>query len=182
MCGIVAVLRAPTDRPVPSASELLDLLDRADAALGGSPGEGAIRDAADALASLDGMLRGLPGVLALVNDRALVKQIEQQTGATAARVVEVEAELDAGRVPGAIEAINAALLQLKDSLWAVRKDRLRTARAVAGLAGAAKSEGALASYLSIQIALSAIDRLEVRGRDSAGLHVLVDGHGLDLGD
>ena len=30
--------------------------------------------------------------------------------------------------------------------------------------------------------MSALDRLEVRGRDSAGLHVLVTGHGLDLSD
>ena len=42
--------------------------------------------------------------------------------------------------------------------------------------------GALAGYHSIQVALSALDRLEVRGRDSAGLHVLVAGHGLDLAD
>ena len=34
--------------------------------------------------------------------------------------------------------------------------------------------------LSVQQALSALDRLEVRGRDSAGLHVLVRDHGLDL--
>ena len=38
----------------------------------------------------------------------------------------------------------------------------------------------LEAFHSIQLALSAIDRLEVRGRDSAGLHVLVTGHGLDL--
>ena len=34
----------------------------------------------------------------------------------------------------------------------------------------------------LQLALSALDRLEVRGRDSAGLHVLVRDHGLDLDD
>jgi glucosamine--fructose-6-phosphate aminotransferase (isomerizing) len=33
---------------------------------------------------------------------------------------------------------------------------------------------------SVQVALSALDRLEVRGRDSAGLHLMVWGHGLDL--
>jgi glucosamine--fructose-6-phosphate aminotransferase (isomerizing) len=32
----------------------------------------------------------------------------------------------------------------------------------------------------VQVALSALDRLEVRGRDSAGLHLLVRDHGLDL--
>src|SRR5204862_7623650 len=41
---------------------------------------------------------------------------------------------------------------------------------------------ALDAYHSIQVALAALDRLEVRGRDSAGVHVLVDGHGLDLDD
>ena len=38
------------------------------------------------------------------------------------------------------------------------------------------------AFHAIQVALSALDRLEVRGRDSAGLHVLVTGHGLDLTD
>ena len=48
----------------------------------------------------------------------------------------------------------------------------------AARSGAARSR----RYHSIQVALSALDRLEVRGRDSAGLHVLVAGHGLDLAD
>ena len=39
--------------------------------------------------------------------------------------------------------------------------------------------GAMAGYLAVQQALSAIDRLEVRGRDSAGLHLFVWNHGLD---
>ncbi len=41
---------------------------------------------------------------------------------------------------------------------------------------------ARAGYLSIQQAFSAIDRMEVRGRDSAGIHVFVWHHGLDLDD
>ena len=50
------------------------------------------------------------------------------------------------------------------------------------LVGAAPVVGHRGGALSIQQALSALDRLEVRGRDSAGLHVLVRGHGLDLAD
>ena len=34
----------------------------------------------------------------------------------------------------------------------------------------------------MEVALAAIERLEVRGRDSAGLHLLVGGHGLDPDD
>ena len=35
-------------------------------------------------------------------------------------------------------------------------------------------------YTSVQVALSALDRLEVRGRDSAGIHLPVRDHDLDL--
>src|SRR5260221_496545 len=51
-----------------------------------------------------------------------------------------------------------------------------------GLGAMAPRLDAIATYASIQIALSALDRLEVRGRDSAGLTVIVDGHELDLDD
>ena len=63
-------------------------------------------------------------------------------------------------------------------LWQLRRDRLRTASAVADLAGRDAGSAALAGYLSIQQALSAIDRMEVRGRDSAGVHILVWDHEL----
>ena len=60
---------------------------------------------------------------------------------------------------------------------------LGTARAVEDLAGRDPSIAPrIEAFHSIQVALSALDRLEVRGRDSAGLHVLVTGHGLDLAD
>ena len=36
------------------------------------------------------------------------------------------------------------------------------------------------AYVSIYVALSSLDCLEVRGRDSAGLHVFVREHNLDL--
>ena len=55
-------------------------------------------------------------------------------------------------------------------------------REVDALAGRDASVPARAGYLAIQQALSAIDRLEVRGRDSAGLHVFVWDHDLDLDD
>ena len=42
------------------------------------------------------------------------------------------------------------------------------------------SDVAIDAYVSIYVALSSLDCLEVRGRDSAGLHVFVRGHNLDL--
>ena len=61
------------------------------------------------------------------------------------------------------EALNRALALVRDRLWALRRDRLRTADAVALLAGDLRTAAAIDGYLSVQIALSAIDRLEVRG-------------------
>ena len=59
----------------------------------------------------------------------------------------------------------------------------RPPRAVRELVGdRARSWSAIEVGTSIQQALSALDRLEVRGRDSAGLTVLVRDHGLDLDD
>ncbi len=81
-----------------------------------------------------------------------------------------------------LELANAALIRLQDALWAVRKDRLRTAREVEALADGETGIGSLRGYTSIQQALSAIDRLEVRGRDSAGIHLFVWDHGIDLDD
>ena len=40
---------------------------------------------------------------------------------------------------------------------------------------------AIEAMASVQVALSSLDRLEVRGRDSAGLHLMVRDHGVDVG-
>ena len=75
-----------------------------------------------------------------------------------------------------IEALNAALITCKDALWSIRKDRIDLAVAVEDLMGPTTGAAALEAFHSVQITLSAIDRLEVRGRDSAGLHVMITGH------
>ncbi len=126
----------------------------------------------------------MPGLRALLGDpqAALViaDRVEQLTSGLDA----VERDLDHGRAaslaPTELEAVNAALVRARDAVWAVGRDRLRTAREVAALAGADPSIAALEAFFSVQVALSAIDRLEVRGRDSAGLHLLVRHHRLDL--
>ena len=110
--------------------------------------------------------------------------LEQRADACADALSAIEARFDAIALDaGEIERVNAALVSCKDAVWAIRNDRIGTARAVEELIGGAPSgSAALDAFHSIQIALSAIDRLEVRGRDSAGLHVLVTEHGLDLDD
>ena len=74
------------------------------------------------------------------------------------------------------------LVALKDAWWAIERDRLGMARDVADLMPGRHPELRLDGWWAIQVALASLDRLEVRGRDSAGLHVLVAGHGLDLAD
>jgi glucosamine--fructose-6-phosphate aminotransferase (isomerizing) len=173
MCGIIGVVRRPADREPPTADELLGLLD---AALAGFPD-------ATPLERVDELLRGVAGVRALLADDALAAAIGDRMGELARCVQAREADLDAaGGSDLDVEAANAELVRLKDAVWAIRNDRLPTAAAVRELAGDGRPPppAAVAAYLSIQIALSAIDRLEVRGRDSAGIHVLVTGHAVGL--
>ena len=176
MCGIVGVVSRPPTRPVPAAGEIIGGLDEALAACPDVAGVVARAAASDAL------LRGLPGVLALTASVDLVASIVARLDQLDAFAAEVEARLDANDDPtgvldaAALEQANADLIALKDALWAIRHDRLRTARLVGDLAGRDATDAATQGYLSIQQGLSAIDRLEVRGRDSAGLHVFVWNH------
>ena len=179
MCGIVAVVARPPTRPVPGSREVLGALD---AAVAAAVRAGSLVDrllaAAGHAGEADGLLRGVPGVLALVHRPELAAALTPRLDALDAVIAEGDAAVDAE--PADIEALNAALVRLRDVVWAIGRDRIRTARAVAGLAGRDAGDAALAACTLVQQVLSSLDRLEVRGRDSAGLHVYVWGHGLDL--
>ena len=177
MCGIIGVISRRPTRQAPSHDEIVGLLDRAVAEIGDVPAVTA------AIVGVDSLLKGLPGVTALVDRHELVAAITSRLDQLDAYVGDVDRELESGAFEGdELERRNADAIALRDALWSVRNDRLRTARDVAALAGREASVGALAGYLAVQQALSAIDRLEVRGRDSAGIHIFVHDHGLDLDD
>ncbi|HZP31191.1 MAG TPA: SIS domain-containing protein [Acidimicrobiia bacterium] len=181
MCGIVGVVRRRSRRAQPDGRALVASLDAAVARAELDPP--ALVEVAALVEAADAALRGVPGVRALVADPGLAADVDRAAGELEQRLRALEADLDVGAAPIApsgLEAINAALVRCKDAVWAVCADRLRTAREVAALAGAGASLAALEAFTSVQTALSALDRLEVRGRDSAGLHLLVRGHGLDL--
>src|SRR3954454_19726436 len=187
MCGIVGVVRRRAQRAVPDPGALRAALAGASTALAT---DGELLDrlgaAAAALEALDTELRGVPGVLVLLRDLTLATDLEAGVGELERDLDELEQHLDdpsgAPVDVATLEKVNAALVRARDAAWAVRRDRVRTARAVADLAGTDVTPAAIEAFLSVQIALSAIDRLEVRGRDSAGLHLLVRDHGLDLDD
>jgi glucosamine--fructose-6-phosphate aminotransferase (isomerizing) len=185
MCGIVAVLRRPGDRVAPELKLLVDALDEAEVSLrpyGAAPDAAGISAVAKRIAGIERALRGTSGTIALLADPVALSALEHRTASLADVVVELDTALDAYDSGTEIEALNAAVVTVKDALWALSRDRLRTARAVEQLSGGAREPRAIEAFHSVQVALSAIDRLEVRGRDSAGLHILVTGHGLDLDD
>ncbi len=183
MCGVIAVLRRRSTRPVPDGAELLGALDRALVAL--TDGVGGLVAATAEVGAVDRALRGAPGVALLVGDPRVRAAVGERVAGLEAAVATLETALDAGVAELAgrpLEHVNAALIACKDVVWAIARDRLRTAAAVADLVGAEPGPGSVDAYLSIQVALSSLDRLEVRGRDSAGIHVLVTGHALDPSD
>ena len=141
--------------------------------------------AASVLEAVERRLRGTPGMRALLAEHDLVPAIEAGLGLVDDAVARLEASLDAGALrltTDELEAVNATLVRIKDASWSIGHDLIPAARAVASLAWPGAGAATVDAYASIHSALSSIDRLEVRGRDSAGLHVLVQGHGLDLED
>jgi len=74
------------------------------------------------------------------------------------------------------EAINGRLTQIKDIVWALDKDILENLGKIIDLAGAASAAdippAALRKYRSINFLFNCLDRLEVRGRDSAGIEMI----------
>ncbi|MFI5047573.1 MAG: SIS domain-containing protein, partial [Acidimicrobiia bacterium] len=186
MCGIVGVVRRRASRAVPDAGELARALEGVVVALDVDGAlVGRLRAAASTIDGIDAVLRGAPGVAALLGAPDAVAAIEAASVEVAIRLDRVGLALDTGTFTDSapVEDLNAALVAARDAAWAVGHDRLGTARAVEALAGDEwHHAAALDGYLSIQVALAALDRLEVRGRDSAGLHLMVSEPALDLDD
>lgn len=188
MCGIIAVLAQRPSRPAPDLERSLGRLTEALGALRAERLDVARLTAiADELEALDGELRGPLGAITLLEGPALagVTALEERAGMLDALLTDLEAAMDEGErhwAAGELERGNAVLVRLKDLVWSLGRDRTSAARGIAELMADTdvRSRAAVGAYWAMEVALSAIDRLEVRGRDSAGVHVLVTGHGLDL--
>jgi glucosamine--fructose-6-phosphate aminotransferase (isomerizing) len=185
MCGIIAIVRRPSDRLPPDPAVVRALLAAARTASAGLSVEVTVAElvaTAEPLEEANRLLYGPPGITTLLGEPVLLADIRAEARSIGEALATTEARLDAGDVEPAdgFEAVNASVIRVKDALWAVERDRLRASEVVADLAGSERARAAIDGFTSIQQALSAIDRLEVRGRDSAGLEILVRGHGLDL--
>ncbi|MFH1078974.1 MAG: SIS domain-containing protein [Pseudomonadota bacterium] len=76
---------------------------------------------------------------------------------------------------GDLEIINSRLTRMKDVCWALERDILNNIGGILSLAGSEKPEDlvpeAFRKYRKINFLLNSLDRLEVRGRDSAGIQI-----------
>jgi glutamine---fructose-6-phosphate transaminase (isomerizing) len=181
MCGIVAVLGGPVSRPAPTSAEVLAPLDKACTFIR-SVAVGDVIAAVAAAEQSNVLLYGRPGVQAMATNPELTAAVTARLDQLDAWVGEIEEFLERDVDGDHVEETNAALIQLRDVLWSLRRDRLRTGAAVIALAGRDANVSALNALTLVQMALSSLDRLEVRGRDSAGIHLFVTGHGLNLND
>jgi glucosamine--fructose-6-phosphate aminotransferase (isomerizing) len=74
-----------------------------------------------------------------------------------------------------LEAVNRGLILLRDLVWGLERDILDNIGRICRLAGVEGSAGvaptALPKYRKMNFLLNGLDRLEVRGRDSAGIQI-----------
>ena len=179
MCGIVGVLARRWAGEVPEGAVILADLDRAVAAAETFD----IDLVRGLLADVDRPLRAVSGVLAAIADPDLVPSLLERLDRLEVLVDRAEIDTEvmaASSGDDEIERRAAGFVTIRDLCWALRNDRCGLIRSVLELAGADAPTSAVEAYVSIQQTLGAIDRLEVRGRDSAGVHVMVSGHDLDL--
>jgi glucosamine--fructose-6-phosphate aminotransferase (isomerizing) len=184
MCGIIAVLRPEADGSTAPVAALADRLAELPALLDveSSRWVEAFGRAGAALEQIDAGLRGVPGVRGMLADPASTIRLATVADQLVDRFDAAERHLDDPACdldPARLESTNAALLRCRDALWAVRCDRIRASEGLLALSSAPPQGAGLAVLLSLHQSLSALDRLEVRGRDSAGIELLLTGHGLD---
>ncbi len=85
-------------------------------------------------------------------------------------------EENAGNFPTEeTETINSRHILMKDIIWGLEKDVLENIEKIRGLSGAGSvneiSPESFIKYKKINFLLNCLDRLEVRGRDSAGIQI-----------
>jgi glucosamine--fructose-6-phosphate aminotransferase (isomerizing) len=187
MCGIIAIARRRNESAPVDASAVASSLAGVADLLGSEPATWPepLTRAADALEAANGRLCGEPGVVGLLEYPEAAREIRSHCEALSAQLALVEAHLDGsshGLSSTQLEATNAELLRCKDAIWAIDRDRLRAADGIGVLSTTLPGRAGCAALLSLHQALSALDRLEVRGRDSAGVEVQLTGHGLDPAD
>ena len=182
MCGIVAALPAYQSVTGDGAAAALPVLPGpplAAAALLRQPGN-AEKLLSDLLGEIETALQTLSTETASI-ELLRDSPARQAMAAACTKLMAWAAELDhlldmssaLGWDADSVEAVQGVLGQLTDRLYTVLHDRIGVAdRARALHPGEPTARSAL-TYLAIETVLQAVNRLEVRGRDSAGLSIWV---------
>ena len=178
MCGIIAVLRRPSSREVPELLELFGLLESVSNSFSLND-PAMLEKQVDSLDFVNSQLKGSPGFLALYNNESLVSAIEKSLDQLFDFFQNPEMQLPASSDD--VEVLNVLSSKVRDLAWSIKNDRIGSYRKVSALTSKKfiPSQQGFSILLSLEQALSGLDRLEVRGRDSAGLQVLVWDHDLD---
>lgn len=180
MCGIVAALPVYSDAAL--IPELMELLT--DLPAPPVPATEIVGDPVRAQKLLTGLLGqvetlltalGAPAAAALLLcDDALRCSVRTAITAVSDWAHQLDQRLDgcAGSWdPETAEAVQGVLRQLTDRLYGVLHDRVAIAERARVLCPNEPTFRSATSYTAIETVLAAIDRLEVRGRDSAGITI-----------
>ena len=137
MCGIIAVLRGPEYREILNSDVILPRLSSAVTFLRSASQDPAnmsvqIKQAADLLTATDRELRTVPGIGMLVFDRSSALAVEGEILRANDALKAIDEHLDHLAID--LEHLNSPLLEVRDSLWAIERDRLPTAEAVIDIA------------------------------------------------
>ena len=181
MCGIIAIIRRPAQREAPTATRVRKLIDSIpDVTPEDLQG---IHLLIESLILLENETSGVPGTISLLDNSELLTLLIEKCKIIETSITNLERTLDqANSDLQDIEKINACIIQVKDLIWSLRNDRVRLINSVRELCQDKRERALVETFTSIHEALSALDSLEVRGRDSAGLHVMIQHHALDLND
>lgn len=182
MCGIVVALPVYSDGEALPAGTLADALPVfPETVFGGGPDEVA--------AELSALTERLGAAIELygTSGAMLTLATEPERVATevwrlSKSVARLETQLDAQTATwdaDAMEHVQGQVRQVRDQAWALEHDRIDAATRARLLTPDGWTARSVTSYGAVNAVLDAIDRLEVRGRDSAGLTVWVE---LDAAD
>jgi glucosamine--fructose-6-phosphate aminotransferase (isomerizing) len=113
----------------------------------------------------------------LATDTEFATQVRDRIDAVNTQLQTMTSRLDSGSTlwdADDVERVQLGLRSALDLVWTLSEDRVRSAERVRALAGTRDFPlSASIAYFALDTVLDALDRLEVRGRDSAGVHLWI---------
>ena len=179
MCGIIAIARQKSSKVPPKGKDIK--VEASLDSLGTIKSHEDITKSIHQLLIVKDRLTGAAGINALINDNEFRVYLQGLCTNITESITTFELELvKRGTSSQKLETLNADLITLKDLIWHIERDRVLVSISVEELLAGRKDDRFIEVFLSIQQILAGLDRLEVRGRDSAGVHLMIQNHGLDF--